>query len=113
MSRNGPGWPMSTLRTAWAFSSTPPRQNRRFDTRFFACFFDEISAEPGEIRDSRELHDLTFLGFDEIDSFKLPIITRTVLQHLRVELDHDPALAFGRPVPFYFVKQGIFVRETI
>jgi 8-oxo-dGTP pyrophosphatase MutT (NUDIX family) len=110
--RDGLAPDLSSLRYV-ARAITPPRQSRRFDTRFFACFFDEISAEPDEIRDSHELHDLTFLRFDDIDGFKLPTITRTVLSDIRLELERDSSLPFGRPVPFYFVKRGIFVRETI
>jgi 8-oxo-dGTP pyrophosphatase MutT (NUDIX family) len=37
---------------------------RRFDTRFFACFCDEVDADPADMRDSDELHDLTWLPID-------------------------------------------------
>jgi len=96
-----------------ARATTPPRQSRRFDTRFFACFIDEIGADPADISESEELHDLTWIGFSDIDSVQLPRITRTILDDLERELGHDADLAFGRPVPFYFVKHGVFVRETI
>ncbi len=92
---------------------TPPRQSRRFDTRFFACFFDEISANPKDVAESTELHDLKWVGFDEIETFKLPVITRTVLLDLAEEMRRDPGLAYGQPVPFYLVKGGIFTRDVI
>jgi 8-oxo-dGTP pyrophosphatase MutT (NUDIX family) len=43
---------------------TPPGMPRRFDTRFFACFTDEVDADPANVRDSDELHDLTWLPID-------------------------------------------------
>lgn len=103
---------LSALRYV-ARATTPPRQSRRFDTRFFACFLDEIDADPRDVRDSAELHGLTWIRFDELDSVPLPRITRTILGDLEAELDHDRTLPFGRPVPFYTVRHGIFVRDII
>lgn len=96
-----------------ARATTPPRQKRRFDTRFFACFLDEIGVEPGLVSDSVELTDLTWAGFDDVGAMPLPDITRIVLEDLRSELAHDPSLLYGRPVPFYTVERGIFVRHML
>lgn len=96
-----------------ARATTPPRQSRRFDTRFFACFVDEVGADPATMRDSAELHDLSWIGFDDMDTLALPRITRIVLADLRVELEADAALPYGRPVPFYSVRRGIFDRIVL
>lgn len=94
-------------------ATTPPRQSRRFDTRFFACFLDEVGADPATMRDSPELHDLSWIGFDDMDSLSLPRITRIVLSDLRAELEADSALPYGRPVPFYSVRRGVFDRVVL
>lgn len=103
---------LSALRYV-ARATTPPRQSRRFDTRFFACFLDEVGADPAMMRDSPELHDLLWIGFDDLDTLPLPRITRIVLSDLRAELEADPTLPYGRPIPFYTVRYGIFDRVVL
>lgn len=90
---------------------TPPGQKRRFDTRFFACFRDEVGETEAE--ESNELLDLRWVNLSEINTLPVPRITQAVLEDLRFELTHDPALPFGRPVPFYHVKNRRFVREIL
>ena len=92
---------------------TPPGQNRRFDTRFFACFTDEIGADTSAAQASTELHDLTWIAIDDHESVPLPRITRAILKELDAALDQDVALPFGRTVPFYYVDRGRFVRELL
>jgi 8-oxo-dGTP pyrophosphatase MutT (NUDIX family) len=92
---------------------TPPRQSRRFDTRFFACFLDEVGADPGDVCDSDELQDLTWIGFGDVDHLQLPRITRTIIEDLQEALGSAPDLPYGQPVPFYYVKHGTFVRDII
>jgi 8-oxo-dGTP pyrophosphatase MutT (NUDIX family) len=92
---------------------TPPGQARRFDTRFFACFCDELGLEPSAVRDSDELHDLTWLPIDAHESHPLPRITRVILSDLVHALAEDPSLPFGKAVPFYYSRNGRFVRELI
>ncbi len=103
---------LSSLRYV-ARAITPPRQSRRFDTRFFACFLDEIGADPKDVSDSEELQDLTWIGFDDIDRMQLPRITRTIIGDLQDALGAQPDLPFDQPVPFYYVKHGTFVRDII
>jgi 8-oxo-dGTP pyrophosphatase MutT (NUDIX family) len=103
---------LSSLRYV-ARAITPPRQSRRFDTRFFACFLDEIGADPKDVSDSEELQDLTWIGFDDIDRVQLPRITRTIIGDLQDALGSHPELPFDQPVPFYYVKHGTFVRDII
>lgn len=92
---------------------TPPGQSRRFDTRFFVCFCDELGIEPAAARDSDELHDLTWLPIDAHQSHPLPRITKVILSDLVQALGDDPSLPFGRAVPFYYFRNGRFVRELI
>lgn len=92
---------------------TPPGQSRRFDTRFFACFCDELSLEPAAVQDSEELHDLTWLPIDAHETHPLPRITRVILSDLGDALAEDPSLPFGKAVPFYYSRNGRFVRELI
>lgn len=92
---------------------TPPGQSRRFDTRFFACFCDELGLEPDAVQDSEELHDLTWLPVDAHESHPLPRITRVILSDLVDALAEDPSLPFGKAVPFYYSRNGRFVRELI
>lgn len=92
---------------------TPPGMPRRFDTRFFVCFTDEIEADPQAVRDSEELHDLTWLPIDGQEDYPLPRITKVILTDLEQALEDDASLPFRRTVPFYYFRKGRFVRELI
>jgi 8-oxo-dGTP pyrophosphatase MutT (NUDIX family) len=92
---------------------TPPRQVRRYDTRFFAGFLDEIGADPADVADSSEMLDLRWVPIDATDDLKVPTITRTILGELRRELAHSDVLPPGRPVPFFHVRHGLFTRDMI
>ncbi|MDF1607092.1 NUDIX hydrolase [Hoeflea sp. YIM 152468] len=92
---------------------TPPGMPRRYDTRFFACFTDETSADLSALRDSDELHDLSWLPVDAHESHPLPRITKVILADLVQRLAEDPSLPFGKTVPFYYFRNGRFVRELI
>ncbi|OCW56724.1 NUDIX hydrolase [Hoeflea olei] len=97
----------------FARAITPPGQPRRYDTRFFACFCDELELDPSAVRDSVELHDLRWLPIDAHDSHPLPRITKVILSDLVQALEEDPSLPFGRTVPFYYFRHGRFVRDLI
>ena len=90
---------------------TPPGRNRRFDTRFFACFRDEIGE--AEAEQSNELLDLKWVRLSEANNIKMPAITQAIITELVFELENDPSLPFGRPVPFYQARYGRFVREML
>ncbi|WP_420409075.1 NUDIX hydrolase [Hoeflea sp.] len=92
---------------------TPPGMPRRFDTRFFVCFTDEIEADTEKVRESDELQDLTWIPIDSHDSVALPRITKVVLTDLKEALDADRTLPFQRQIPFYYFRNGRFVRELI
>lgn len=97
----------------FARAITPPGQPRRFDTRFFACFTDEIDVDPASVRDSDELHDLTWLPINAHDEHALPRITKVILSDLGQALEEDPTLPFCRQIPFYHFRNGQFVRELL
>lgn len=90
---------------------TPPYQKRRFDTRFFACFRDEVSQADAE--SSNELLDLKWVKLSEVSSISMPRITRAIIDHIDLELAHDPTLPFGRPVPFFHARYGQRTREVL
>lgn len=90
---------------------TPPGRTRRFDTRFFACFRDEIGRADAE--SSNELLDLKWVPISKVGEVEMPRITQAIITELANELNHDPSLPFGRPVPFYQARYGRFVRELL
>ncbi|WP_246617394.1 NUDIX hydrolase [Rhizobium populisoli] len=92
---------------------TPPGNVRRFDTRFFLAFLDETGFDVNHLTDSNELQDLRWLDIQGLSSLKLPAITKTVLEDVRGLMDTDPALPFGSPVNFYFMRRGQFVRSRL
>lgn len=92
---------------------TPPGMPRRFDTRFFVCFTDEVEADTAKVRDSDELQDLTWLPIDSHETVALPRITKVVLTDLKEALEADRTLPFRRMIPFYYFQNGRFVRELI
>jgi 8-oxo-dGTP pyrophosphatase MutT (NUDIX family) len=90
---------------------TPPGRNRRFDTRFFACFRDEVGEVEAE--SSNELLDLKWVKLSEVAGVNMPRITQAIITDLVFELENDPSLPYGRPVPFYQARHGRFVREIL
>lgn len=89
---------------------TPPGHVRRFDTRFFLTFADEINVNLASLQDSDELSDLRWLDMADISGLKMPDITRTVLEDVTNLMIGDPSVPFGTPVPFYFMRHGRFIR---
>lgn len=92
---------------------TPPGNVRRYDTRFFLAFCDEIRFDLDHLADSAELQDLHWLDFAGISGLKLPRITLTVLEDVKSLMADDPRLAFENPVNFYFMRHGRFVRSRL
>ncbi len=90
---------------------TPPGMVRRFDTRFFAAFADEAGLDPQAIRDSNELHDLRWVPINATAEIRMPEITRLIVKDLLNLMDNDPALSYGKTVPFYHERKRIFLRE--
>jgi hypothetical protein len=91
---------------------TPPRRPKRFDTRFFAVDRTAIAHEVGGvIGPDSELVELTWTTIADARSLDLPVITLTVLE----DLEERIAAGFRHelPVPFYYERQGRFVREQL
>lgn len=93
---------------------TPPRRNRRFDTRFFVVDADAISArlESGT-GPSGELEDLHWLTIPEALSLKLPGITIQVLEDLDERLRKDPTLSANYPAPYYYWRPSGMIRDAL
>ena len=92
---------------------TPPGSVRRFDTRFFSTFADEAGMMLDRIADTNELHDLGWHDLQALDGLNVPWITRSVLGDLANQLNDDPALPFGKNVPFYYCRRGQFLRSNL
>ncbi len=115
-----PGWSAFTQRNLAprlsplryvARAITPPRQKRRFDTRFFACFRDEVGT--AEAESSNELLDLKWVGLSQGNTVNMPRITQAVIADITQALEQDASLPFDQPVPFYQARYGRFTREIL
>lgn len=89
---------------------TPPGRVRRFDTRFFLCFTDEVGIDPAHIKDSDELQDLQWLDICDSSGVNMAAITRMVLEDVTNFMIGDQPLHFGSPVRLYFERRGTFIR---
>ena len=93
---------------------TPPGRPRRFDARFFVVDDAEIGARlESPAGPSGEFDALAWLTLSETLALELPAITRIVLDELKARLSTSDGLEPGAPVPFYFMRHGRFVRDTI
>lgn len=104
---------LSRLRYVARAVTPPGRTSRRYDTRFFTCFVDETDIALTALCDSDELHDLRWLTFSQTEHFALPRITGVILAELARELEDDPTLPFGRPVPYHYMRNGKFCRDIL
>jgi 8-oxo-dGTP pyrophosphatase MutT (NUDIX family) len=109
-SRLGLAPDLSRLRLV-ARAITPPGRTRRFDTRFFACFRDEIGA--AKPKSSNELLDIRWVPLSEVSELTMPAITKTVINDLKNALNADPNIRFGGPIPFYQAPHGRFRHEVL
>lgn len=100
---------LSTLRYV-ARAITPPGRVRRFDTRFFCCFTDEVGIDPETIQDSHELESLHWLDIRDNSSLNMAPITRMVLEDVTKFMIGDQTLQFESPVRQYFERRGKFIR---
>lgn len=91
---------------------TPPGSVRRFDTRFFAAWRDDVAVALPE-GPTNELEEVMWLPIGEAQRGDVPLITRTVLEALETRLRHDPDLSPGGPVPFYRMVGKRFRRDML
>jgi len=93
---------------------TPPQRPRRFDTRFLAVWADAVADRlPDGMGPSGELEDCAWLTLEEAREKELPAITNKILTDLEERLEADPDLSPKTPVPYYFYRNGGFVRDMI
>jgi 8-oxo-dGTP pyrophosphatase MutT (NUDIX family) len=95
-----------------ARAETPPRRPKRFDTRFFTADATAVAGEvKGVVGPDSELVELVWIPIVEATRLDMPTITGVVLEELNARvkagMDHD------LPVPFYFMVDGQFRRETL
>ena len=91
---------------------TPPGAVRRFDTRFFAAWRDDVAVEL-PAGPTNELEEIVWLPFTDARTADIPLITRTVLEGLEARLAADPELEPGAGVPFFRMIGSRFRRDTL
>ena len=90
---------------------TPPRQVRRFDTRFFCAPAEAIAHRlPNE---NDELLNLHWLTFGEALELELPTITRFALETLEAKLGRDEYPSPRDDIDYFYRRNGKFRRETL
>ncbi|WP_027036793.1 NUDIX hydrolase [Mesorhizobium ciceri] len=92
---------------------TPPNRVRRFDTRFFSAWRDDVAVELPGGGPTNELEELVWLPLAKAREADIPDITRMILDELEKRLAHDPLLRPGGPVPFYRLVRSRFIRELL
>ncbi|WP_421912848.1 NUDIX hydrolase [Mesorhizobium sp.] len=92
---------------------TPPNRVRRFDTRFFSAWRDDVAVELPDGGPTNELEELVWLPLADARQADIPDITRSVLEELEKRLAHDPLLNPGGSVPFYRLIRNRFTREIL
>ncbi|MCV3738277.1 NUDIX hydrolase [Rhizobium sp. TRM96647] len=92
---------------------TPPGPPRRYDTRFFALFTDDVGIDPRAARDSHELSDLQWIDIFQTLKVDMPAITVFILEELKIALRNDPSLPFGGQAAFFLHRRGKLVRDTL
>ncbi|UCI05324.1 NUDIX hydrolase [Mesorhizobium sp. B1-1-8] len=92
---------------------TPPNRVRRFDTRFFSAWRDDVAVELPGGGPTDELEELVWLPLVEARKVDIPDITRMILEELEKRLAHDPLLRPGGAVPFFRLVRNRFVREVL
>jgi 8-oxo-dGTP pyrophosphatase MutT (NUDIX family) len=91
---------------------TPPRRPKRFDTRFFTLDYNTLAGKvEGVTGPDSELVELVWVSFAEAQELDLPTITQVILREVedRIAKGFAPYL----PVPFFWEKNGSFVREEL
>ncbi|CAH2404942.1 NUDIX hydrolase [Mesorhizobium escarrei] len=92
---------------------TPPNRVRRFDTRFFSAWREDVAVELPDGGPTNELEELVWLPLAKAREADVPDITRAILEELEKRLVDDPLLRPGGSVPFYRLVRNRFVREIL
>lgn len=91
---------------------TPPGRTRRFDTRFFMAETSNIAHRLDDVvGPDAELVELEWMTPAQARKAQVPSITLAVIEEVetRLERGNKPWL----PVPFFFSRNGRFLRETL
>lgn len=93
---------------------TPPGPPRRYDTRFFCVSATGMSHAPSlEDLPTDELEAVEWFTFDQVKQLSLAAITLRVLADLEARIADDSWRDATRPMPFYRVVRGRFVRDFL
>lgn len=92
---------------------TPPGRIRRYDTRFFALWRDDVALELEDGGPTKELEELSWLPLAEASQIDIPSITRMILQDLESRLSDDPLFEKHAGAPFYRLVNNVFQRDII
>ncbi|AOO82550.1 NUDIX hydrolase [Bosea vaviloviae] len=91
---------------------TPPRRPKRFDTRFFTIDYGALAGKvEGMTGPDSELIELVWVTFADAQKLDLPTITQVILKEVDARL--SAGFAPYLPVPYYWEKNGHFVREEL
>jgi 8-oxo-dGTP pyrophosphatase MutT (NUDIX family) len=85
----------------FARAITPIGQARRFDTRFFVSFCDELEINASQAKDSEELVDLRWVNIYQPEDHPMPMITSKIIKQLQLRLKQSNDLGFDAPPYFY------------
>ena len=85
----------------FARAITPIGQPRRFDTRFFVSFCDELDIDASQAKDSDELVDLRWVDIHRPEDHPMPAITSIILKQLQSAISPSSDLEFNTPPCFY------------
>lgn len=91
---------------------TPPGLPKRFDTRFFVADRHAIAGEcEGYVGPDSELTELVWVPLRKAANYEMYGITRTIIEELLSRLENG--MSEMLPVPFYHVRYGRAVRDSL
>lgn len=92
---------------------TPPYQVRRYDTRFFALWADDL---PNGLHQhgtgSDELTELIWVPTDDYGAVNIPSITQVMILELKKQI-RNQSFIDNAPLPYYHFKHNRMQREEI
>ncbi|MEM7620541.1 MAG: NUDIX hydrolase [Pseudomonadota bacterium] len=87
---------------------TPPNKIKRYDTRFFCTYTEEI----GKVLEFQkgELLHIDWFTFEQAKSQNIPRITRAILSDMEIYLQKDNLDDPKKTFPFYYIEQELVQR---
>lgn len=102
---------LSSLRY-FARAITPPRNVRRYDTRFFLTDAANV-LNPLDMQPSEELEDLQWVSFQAPEDLSIHPITREIMKIAAQVLQKSPLLHDPVPIEFFHAAHGTQHQDTI